>query len=75
MPRSRRYNQLSSAGELPGTVQRSSPEAQAAFRRAREDAVQIYGEGDLADRAAYATLKKEFEKCGDHWVAKGQTVA
>jgi hypothetical protein len=35
----------------------------------------VYGQGDLADRAAYATLKKEFEKCGDQWVAKGQTVA
>ena len=58
MPRSRRYNQLSAAGELPGTVQRSSPEAQAAFRRAREDAVQVYGEGELADRAAYATLRR-----------------
>jgi hypothetical protein len=75
MPRSRRYNHLSPAGELPGTVQRSSPETQEAFRRAREDAFRVYGEGDLADRAAYATLKKEFEKCGDHWVAKGQTVA
>jgi ChaB len=75
MPRSRRYNHLSPAGELPGTVQRSSPEAQAAFRQAREDAVQVYGEGDLADRAAYATLKKEFEKCGDHWIARSETVA
>jgi hypothetical protein len=59
---------------LPGTVQRSSPEAQAAFRQAREDAGRVYGEGDLADRAAYAALKKEFEKRGDHWVARAQPV-
>jgi ChaB protein len=75
MPRSRRYNHLSPAGELPGTVQRSSPEAKEAFRQAREDAVRVYGKGDLADRAAYATLKKESEKCGDHWIAKSETVA
>jgi len=36
MPRSRRYNHLSLVGELPKTVQRSSQEAQAAFRQARE---------------------------------------
>lgn len=75
MPRSRRYSRLSSASELPGTLQRSSPEAQAAFRRAREDAVRVHGQGDEADRAAYAALKKDFEKCGDHWIAKAQPAA
>jgi len=72
MPRSRRYYHLSSAGKLPGTVQRSSEEAQMAFRQAREDAIQVYGQGDQADRAAYAVLKEKFEKCGDHWIAKAQ---
>jgi hypothetical protein len=74
MPRSRRYYHLSSAGELPGTLQRSSEKAQAAFRQAREDAVRAYGQGEQADRAAYAVLKKAFEKCGDHWVVKAQPV-
>lgn len=74
MPRSSRYYHLSSAGELPATVQRSSGEAQAAFRQAREDAVRAHGQGGQADRAAYAVLKEKFEKCGDHWVAKAQPV-
>lgn len=75
MPRSSRYYYLSSASELPGTLQRSSAEAQAAFRQACEDAVQVYGQGDQAIRVAYATLKEKFEKCGDHWVAKAQPMS
>ena len=74
MPRSRRYHHLSSAGEVPGTLQRSPEEAQAAFRLAPEDAVRVYGQGEQADRAAYAVLKMAFEKCGDHWAAKAQPV-
>lgn len=69
MPRSSRYRP-SAASELPGTLQRSCGEAQALFLRAREEAIRTYGEGDEAYRAAYATLKQKFEKCGDHWIAK-----
>jgi cation transport regulator ChaB len=69
MPRSSRYH-LSAADELPATLQHSSEEAQEAFRKAREDAVQAHGEGDEAHRVAYRTLKREFEKRGDHWIAK-----
>ena len=58
------------AGELPGTLRRSSREAQETFARARESAVQTYGDGDQANRAAYAELKQKFEKRGDHWIAK-----
>ncbi len=68
MPRSSRY--LLSDGGLPGTLQRSCREAQALFLRAREEAIRAYGEGDEAYRVAYAALKQEFEKCGDHWIAK-----
>ena len=46
MPRSRLYYHLSPAGELPGTLQRSPEEAQAAFRLAPEDAVRVYGQGN-----------------------------
>lgn len=58
------------AGELPGTLKRSSREAQEMFSKARDSAVRAYGEGDQADRAAYAEFKQRFEKCGDHWIAK-----
>lgn len=57
--------------ELPGTLRRSSKEAQETFTKARDSAVQAYGQGDQANRAAYSELKRKFEKRGDHWIAKG----
>jgi hypothetical protein len=56
--------------ELPGTLQRSCREAQEAFRRALDDAVRAHGAGDQAHRVAYMTLKQDFEKRDDHWIAK-----
>jgi hypothetical protein len=61
---------LPPAGELPGTLQRSPKEAQETFTRALTSAVQAYGEGDQALRAAYAEFKRTFEKRGDHWIPK-----
>ena len=66
MPKSRRYP----ITELPGTLQRSCREAQETFLRALDEAVRIHGEGDQAHRIAYKTLKQDFEKRGDHWIAK-----
>jgi len=74
MPRSSRYS-FSATGRLPGTLQRSSAEAQAMFLAAREKAVQAHGDGDEAVRAAYATLKRKFEKRGDHWIARTESAA
>jgi len=61
---------LPRAGELPSTLRRSSKEAQETFVKAHESAVRTYGEGDQAYRAAYSALKQNFEKRGDHWIAK-----
>ncbi len=69
MPRSSRQR-LAPAGELPGTLQRSSKEAQATFTAALASAVRVYGRGDEALRAAYVEFKRTFEKCGDHWIPK-----
>ena len=69
MPKTRRRG-LAQGGELPGTLKRSSKEAQETFTKARDSAVQAYGEGDQADRAAYAEFKRTFEKRGDHWIPK-----
>jgi hypothetical protein len=66
MPTSRRHPMT----ELPGTLQRSCQEAQETFLRALDDAVRIHGAGDQAHRIAYMTLKQDFEKRGDHWIAK-----
>ena len=69
MPKTSRSGQRR-AGQLPGTLRRSSKEAQETFTEAHDSAVQTYGEGDQADRAAYSALKHRFEKRGDHWIAK-----
>jgi anti-anti-sigma factor len=58
------------AGELPGTIKRSSKEAQETFTRALASAAQVHGEGDQALRAAYVEFKRTFEKCGDYWIPK-----
>ncbi len=58
------------AGELPGTIKRSSTEAQETFTRALASAVEVHGEGDQALRAAYVEFKRTFEKCGDRWIPK-----
>jgi hypothetical protein len=68
MPNSSRYGRRN--GQLPGTLQRSCREAQELYLEAHDSAVRAYGEGDQADRSAYAALKAKFEKRGDHWVAK-----
>jgi hypothetical protein len=71
MPKSSRYLVARySVTELPGTLQRSSWEAQETFLRALDDAVRTHGEGDQAYRIAYTALKRDFEKRGDHWIAK-----
>jgi len=72
--RSSRYGSLP-AGELPGTLQRSCAEARETFLKAHQEAIQAYGEGDEADRVAYAALKVQFEKCGAHWIARTAAAA
>ena len=69
MPRTRRRGRAQD-GELPGTLKRSSKEAQETFTKAHDSAVQAYGEGDEADRATYAEFKRKFEKRGDHWIPR-----
>jgi anti-sigma B factor antagonist len=66
---------LAPAGQLPGTIERSSKEAQESFTRALTRAVQSHGQGDQAVRAAYAEFKRTFEKCGDHWIPKQAVLA
>ena len=58
--------------EMPSTVQRSPTKAQRTWAKAHDSAVETYGEGERAHRTAYAALKHEFEKVGDHWEPKGR---
>lgn len=56
--------------ELPGPLQRSSQKAQRTWAKAHDGAVDSYGEGERAHRAAFSALKHSFKKKGDRWVAK-----
>ncbi len=74
MPKSSRRG-LPRSGQLPGTLKRSSKEAQETFTRAHDSAVRTYGEGDQAYRVAYAEFKRTFEKRGDHWIPRQPSAA
>ena len=55
---------------MPSTIRRSSAKAQRTWSKVHDAAVEQYGEGERAERTAYAALKHSFEKVGDRWVAK-----
>jgi len=56
--------------DLPGTLERSPKKAQKTYEKTLESAEETYGEGERAQRTAYASLKHSFEKVGDHWEPK-----
>jgi cation transport regulator ChaB len=58
--------------ELPGTLKRSPKKAQRQFAKTHDSAAEQYGEGERAHRTAYASLKHNFEKVGDHWEPKDE---
>lgn len=60
------------ASELPDTLKRSPAKAQRQFAKTHDRAVEQYGEGERAHRTAYASLKHDFEKVGDHWEPKDE---
>ena len=58
--------------DLPGTLQRSPAKARRTYRKAHDSAVECYGEGERAHRAAFSAVKHSFEKQGDHWEPKSR---
>lgn len=58
--------------ELPDTLKRSPEKAQRQFAKTHDSAVEQYGEGERAHRTAYASVKHNFEKVGDHWEPKDE---
>ncbi len=58
--------------ELPDTLKRSPAKAQRQFAKTHDSAAEQYGEGERAHRTAYASLKHNFEKVGDHWEPKDE---
>ncbi|MGA4682892.1 ChaB family protein [Micromonospora sp. AB353] len=57
---------------LPSTLRRSPAKAQRTWEKTHDSAVETYGEGERAHRTAFAAVKHEFEKVGDHWEPKGR---
>lgn len=60
------------AAELPSTVRRSGKKARRTFAKAHDAAVKTYGEGERANRTAYAALKHTHEKIGNRWEKKAK---
>jgi cation transport regulator ChaB len=58
---------------MPSTIERSPKHAQAIWSKAHDSAVESYGEGERAHRTAFAALKHEYEKVGDHWEKKEES--
>lgn len=58
--------------ELPDTLKKSSAKARRTYAETHNSAAQEYGEGERANRTAYAALKHSFEKVGAHWEEKSQ---
>jgi cation transport regulator ChaB len=63
---------MPSKKDMPSTVRRSPKKAQRTWAKAHDSAVDSYGEGERAHRTAFAALKHEHEKVGDHWEGKGR---
>jgi len=56
--------------EMPDTIKRSPKKAQKIWTEVHDSAVETYGEGRRAHQTAFAALKHQFEKVGDHWEPK-----
>lgn len=56
--------------QLPMTLRRSPQHAQEIWSKAHDAAAKTYGDGERAHRTAFAALKHEYEKVGDHWEKK-----
>jgi cation transport regulator ChaB len=58
--------------QLPSTLQRSDEHAQAVYGETLASAEAEYGDGERAHRTAFAALKHQYEKVGDHWEPKAE---
>ena len=58
--------------ELPSTLERSDEHAQEVYAETLDSARDSYGDGERAHRTAFAALKHQYEKGGDHWERKAE---
>jgi cation transport regulator ChaB len=59
--------------EIPSTLQRSPEHAREIYAKTLDSANETYGEGERAHRTAFAAVKHEYEKVGDHWEEKASS--
>ena len=57
--------------DVPSTIRRSDARARELYVKTHDSAVEQYGEGEIAHRTAFKSLKREYRKSGDRWVPKG----
>ncbi len=55
---------------MPSTLERSPEHAQDVWAATHDSAAETYGEGARAHQTAFAAVKHQFEKVGDHWEPK-----
>ncbi len=72
MPTEEALQEKSKETGIPRTILRSDAHAQHLWKKAHDSAVKTYGDGGRAHRVAYAALKHEYQKQGDHWVKKAE---
>ncbi|WP_261576207.1 ChaB family protein [Frankia gtarii] len=59
--------------DVPSTVARSDDKAVRTWKKTHDSAVESYGEGEQAHRAAFSSLKHTHEKIGDRWEPKAHS--
>ncbi|MCM3920712.1 ChaB family protein [Frankia sp. AiPs1] len=69
---SKRREAEQARSDVPSTVARSDDKAVRTWKKTHDSAVESYGEGERAHRAAFSSLKYTHEKIGDHWEPKAQ---
>jgi cation transport regulator ChaB len=58
--------------DLPSTLERSPRKAQRTYAKTKASAEEQYGEGEVAERTAWASVKHQFEKVGGRWEPKDE---
>lgn len=66
-------NDHAKTSELPSTLQRSDQKAQDTFAKTYDSALEQYDDEERAARTAFSSLKRGYEKVGDHWEAKEES--
>ena len=59
--------------DIPSTIERSPKKVQDTYEKTLDSAHEQYDSEERAHRTAFAALKHEYEKVGDHWERKAES--